>query len=53
MLSFFSHGWHHINQDGTIYKETKEKLSDAIDILFKEEIVPLKGKPIEKIEQKR
>ncbi len=39
--------------DGTVYKETKEKLSDAIDILFKEEIVPLKGKPIEKIEQKR
>ncbi len=37
--------------DGTIHKEIKEKLTDAIDILYKEEIVPLKGQKKNKVEQ--
>lgn len=39
--------------DGTVHKEIKEKLTDAIDILYKEEFVPLKGSTKNKIEQKR
>lgn len=39
--------------DGTIHKEIKEKLTDAIDILYKEDVVPLKGRTKNKIEQKR
>jgi protein SCO1/2 len=39
--------------DGTIHKEIKEKLTDAIDILYKEEIVPLKGEYKNKVEQIR
>lgn len=39
--------------DGTVHKVVKEDLGDAIDILFKEEVVPLKGKKKEGIEQKR
>ena len=40
--------------DGTIHKEVKEKLNDAIDILFKEDVVPLKGEDDKyKIEQRR
>lgn len=37
--------------DGTIHKEIKEKLTDAIDILYKEEVVPLKGEYKNKVEQ--
>jgi len=39
--------------DGTTHKEIKEKLTDAIDILYKEEYVPLKGSTKNKIEQRR
>lgn len=39
--------------DGTIHKEIKEKLTDAIDILYKEEIVPLKGENKNKVEQRK
>lgn len=39
--------------DGTVYSEMKKDLTDAIDILYKEDVVPLKGKKKEKIEQKR
>tara|TARA_B100000809_G_scaffold20912_1_gene18476 strand:- start:3790 stop:4497 length:708 start_codon:yes stop_codon:yes gene_type:complete len=39
--------------DGTIHKEIKEKLTDAIDILYKEEIVPLKGQYKNKVEQRK
>ncbi len=39
--------------DGTIHKVVKEELGDAIDILFKEEIVPLKGGKKNKIEQRK
>ncbi|MCO6499149.1 MAG: SCO family protein [Vicingus serpentipes] len=39
--------------DGTVYSEMKKDLTDAIDILYKEDIVPLKGSKKEKIEQKR
>ena len=37
--------------DGTIHKEIKEKLTDAIDILYKEDFVPLKGEKFNKVEQ--
>lgn len=37
--------------DGTTHKEVKEQLIDALDILYKEDIVPLKGKAKDKIEQ--
>jgi protein SCO1/2 len=37
--------------DGTTHKEVKERLIDAIDILYKEDVVPLKGKEKDKIEQ--
>jgi protein SCO1/2 len=37
--------------DGTIHKEIKENLTDAIDIIFKEDVVPLKGIKQDKIEQ--
>lgn len=39
--------------DGTTHKEIKEKLTDAIDILYKEDYVPLKGESKNKIEQRR
>jgi len=39
--------------DGTIYSEMKKDLTDAIDILYKEDVVPLKGKKKEVIEQKK
>lgn len=39
--------------DGTVYSEMKKDLTDAIDILYKEEIVPLKGTKKEKIEQNK
>jgi protein SCO1/2 len=39
--------------DGTTHKVIKEQLIDAIDILYKEDIVPLKGSKKNKIEQKR
>jgi len=39
--------------DGTIHKEIKEKLTDAIDVLYKEEVVPLKGETKNKIEQRK
>ncbi|MGB0886839.1 MAG: SCO family protein [Vicingaceae bacterium] len=39
--------------DGTIHKEIKEKLTDAIDILYKEEVVPLKGENKNKVEQRK
>ena len=39
--------------DWTIYKEMKEDLTDAVDILFKEEVVPLKGEQSEEIEQRK
>jgi len=39
--------------DGTIYSEMKKDLTDAIDILFREDIVPLKGEEKKVIEQKR
>jgi protein SCO1 len=38
--------------DGTVYSEMKKELTDAIDILYKEDVVPLKGSKKEKIEQK-
>lgn len=37
--------------DGTTHKDVKELLIDAIDILYKEDVVPLKGKKKEEIEQ--
>lgn len=37
--------------DGTIHKIIKEELIDAIDILFREDIVPLKGKKKQTIQQ--
>ncbi|MGE0562129.1 MAG: SCO family protein [Flavobacteriales bacterium] len=37
--------------DGTTHKEVKEQLIDAIDILYKEDVVPLKGKKKPQIEQ--
>ena len=37
--------------DGTTHKEIKEKLIDEIDILYKEDVVPLKGKKKSEIEQ--
>lgn len=39
--------------DGTTHKEIKEKLTDAIDVLYKEDYVPLKGEAKNKIEQRR
>jgi protein SCO1/2 len=39
--------------DGTTHKVIKEQLIDAIDILYKEDLVPLKGSKKNKIEQKR
>jgi len=39
--------------DGTIYSEMKKDLTDAIDILYKEDVVPLKGTKKKKIEQER
>ena len=39
--------------DGTVYSEMKKDLTDAIDILYKEDIVPLKGNKKKKVEQKR
>lgn len=39
--------------DGTVYSEMKKDLTDAIDILYKEDVVPLKGKKKEIIEQDR
>lgn len=39
--------------DGTVFSEMKKDLTDAIDILFREEAVPLKGSNKNKIEQKK
>jgi protein SCO1/2 len=39
--------------DGTVYSEMKKDLTDAIDILYKEDVVPLKGKKLDKIEQRK
>lgn len=39
--------------DGTIHKVVKEQLIDAIDILYKEDVVPLKGVKKNKIEQRK
>lgn len=39
--------------DGTTHKEIKEKLIDAIDILYKEDVVPLKGTKLPDVEQKK
>ena len=39
--------------DGTVYSEMKKDLTDALDILYKEEVVPLKGKDKTKIEQRK
>ncbi|MCC7332307.1 MAG: SCO family protein [Flavobacteriales bacterium] len=39
--------------DGTTHKVVKEQLIDAIDILYKEDVVPLKGKKQAVIEQKK
>ena len=39
--------------DGTIHKEIKEKLTDAIDILYKEDVVPLKGEYKNRVEQRK
>lgn len=35
--------------DGTVYSEMKKDLTDAIDILYREEVVPIKGKKKEEI----
>lgn len=39
--------------DGTIHKVVKQELIDAIDILFKEDVVPLKGTEKEALQQKK
>lgn len=39
--------------DGTVFSEMKKDLTDAIDILFREEAAPLKGSNKNKIEQKK
>ena len=39
--------------DGTVYSEMKKDLTDAIDILYKEDVVPLRGIKKKRIEQKR
>lgn len=39
--------------DGTVYSEMKKDLTDALDILYREESVPLKGKKKNKIEQRK
>ena len=39
--------------DGTVYSEMKKDLTDALDILYREETVPLKGKTKDKIEQRK
>lgn len=38
--------------DGTVYSEMKKDLTDALDILYREESVPLKGETQDKIEQR-
>lgn len=39
--------------DGTIYSEMKKDLTDALDILYKEDVVPMKGDPKKEIEQRK
>ena len=39
--------------DGTVYSEMKKDLTDALDILYREESVPLKGAPQDNIEQRK
>lgn len=39
--------------DGTVYSEMKKDLTDAIDILYKEDVVPLKGQKMDRIEQRK
>ena len=39
--------------DGTVHSEMKKDLTDAIDILYKEDVVPLKGGKKNKIEQRK
>lgn len=40
--------------DGTVYSEMKKDLTDALDILYREEVVPLKGeKKNNKVEQRK
>jgi protein SCO1 len=39
--------------DGTIHKVVKEELIDAIDILYKEEVVPKKGDKSKQLEQRK
>ncbi|MGB0881457.1 MAG: SCO family protein, partial [Vicingaceae bacterium] len=39
--------------DGTVYSEMKKDLTDAIDILYKEDLVPLKGVKRDRIEQRK
>lgn len=39
--------------DGTVYSEMKKDLTDALDILYKEDIITLKGEKREHIEQRK
>lgn len=39
--------------DGTVYSEMKKDLTDALDILYREETVPFKGETKDKIEQRK
>jgi len=39
--------------DGTVYSEMKKDLTDALDILYREEVVPLKGDDKYKVEQRK
>ena len=39
--------------DGTVYSEMKKDLTDALDILYREEVVPLKGEDKNKLEQRK
>jgi len=39
--------------DGTVYSEMKKDLTDALDILYREEVVPLKGEDKNKVEQRK
>ena len=39
--------------DGTVYSEMKKDLTDALDILYREDSVPLKGKSTDKIGQRK
>ena len=39
--------------DGTVYSEMKKDLTDALDILYREEIVPLKGDNKYNVEQRK